>query len=134
MTVQYMHPVSCCLLSAVVSSVIRMLASSNPIFFFFNDTATTEIYTLSLHDALPISNAPPPTTSPSTACRSARAACPRTRCGPRERSEEHTSELQSPCNLVCRLLLEKKKKNSGVVASMDYHARVEILKDSQSQA
>src|SRR2546426_12306531 len=99
-------------------------------FFFFNDTATTEIYTLSLHDALPI--------------------CPRFRVLPQERvqierdvvrwvdagdrggrrrglrgigrgrvlsnqpivvrSEEHTSELQSPCNLVCRLLLEKKKK------------------------
>src|SRR5256885_2422708 len=74
--------------------------------FFFNDTATTEIYTLSLHDALPI--------------------CPQVRFpGPispfahflfgaaheeneRTRSEEHTSELQSPCNLVCRLLLEKK--------------------------
>src|SRR5256885_10561232 len=74
-------------------------------FFFFNDTATTEIYTLSLHDALPI-------------CRSRgdRTACPCARARPRLRSrggtcrsEEHTSELQSPCNLVCRLLLEKKK-------------------------
>src|SRR5215208_8320952 len=69
-------------------------------FFFFNDTATTEIYTLSLHDALPIS-------SP---CRAAwRAAV-----GPwytSIRSEEHTSELQSRGHLVCRLLLEKKKKN-----------------------
>src|SRR5215216_8198881 len=69
-------------------------------FFFFNDTATTEIYTLSLHDALPIS---PPTLQPSW-----------TR-GPGvsrrwARSEEHTSELQSPDHLVCRLLLEKKKK------------------------
>src|SRR5262250_3998752 len=72
-------------------------------FFFFNDPATTEIYTLSLHDALPISAA--------------------RRYGPRSfpaidwpealrvaRSEEHTSELQSPMYLVCRLLLEKKKK------------------------
>src|SRR5437762_9017118 len=76
-----------------------------PHFFFFTDTATTEIYTLSLHDALPISAA----------------------CGERLdgnlvahsldehdcthlRSEEHTSELQSPMYLVCRLLLEKKKK------------------------
>src|ERR1039457_33568 len=71
-------------------------------FFFFNDTATTEIYTLSLHDALPI-------------CRCRHAAAPlawRGRRTPRDarRSEEHTSELQSPCNLVCRLLLEKKKK------------------------
>src|SRR5882762_3872821 len=72
--------------------------------FFFNDTATTEIYTLSLHDALPISPTPMP---------------PRPRCGPTwncsthsgaVRSEEHTSELQSHLNLVCRLLLEKKKK------------------------
>src|SRR5256885_12302349 len=89
--------------------------------FFFNDTATTEIYTLSLHDALPI-------------C--ARLRGREARLQPhrqiaaltdeaqphalrvqlldlaleRFRSEEHTSELQSPCNLVCRLLLEKKKK------------------------
>src|SRR6476646_9249918 len=73
-----------------------------PSFFFFNDTATTEIYTLSLHDALPIYR--------------------RSRCGARSssgtpsspartggRSEEHTSELQSHSDLVCRLLLEKKK-------------------------
>src|SRR5256885_16708969 len=78
-------------------------------FFFFNDTATTEIYTLSLHDALPISS-PRPTRSP--VCRSAlsRARRNRKRRCRRTRSEEHTSELQSPCNLVCRLLLEKKKK------------------------
>src|SRR5438552_6297293 len=81
------------------------------IFFFFNDTATTEIYTLSLHDALPI-------------CR--RAGRASGRCGRgvirREppsgpsawrRSEEHTSELQSPDHLVCRLLLEKKKKKKN---------------------
>src|SRR2546426_2480599 len=85
------------------------------LFFFFNDTATTEIYTLSLHDALPIYLVSERSLS---------------RCDPRGnpswrfwsslrsfnrpasclRSEEHTSELQSPCNLVCRLLLEKKKK------------------------
>src|SRR5256885_11622293 len=75
-------------------------------FFFFNDTATTEIYTLSLHDALPIS---PAEAQPERAVHD--------RCDHREppgveRSEEHTSELQSPCNLVCRLLLEKKKKNN----------------------
>src|SRR5690348_17658121 len=70
--------------------------------FFFNDTATTEIYTLSLHDALPISTCwkarwwPAPTP---------RATWARARC---RRSEEHTSELQSPVHLVCRLLLEKK--------------------------
>src|SRR5438876_9297026 len=78
-------------------------------FFFFNDTAPTEIYTLSLHDALPIS-------TPSAASSEKRASRPgsRTRTSSRstsrERSEEHTSELQSPVHLVCRLLLEKKKK------------------------
>src|SRR2546426_5082991 len=80
-------------------------------FFFFNDTATTEIYTLSLHDALPISPAPrradgrPVARGIATADGLAQGARPE-----HERSEEHTSELQSPCNLVCRLLLEKKKK------------------------
>src|SRR5438876_12174663 len=74
------------------------------IFFFFNDTATTEIYTLSLHDALPI-------------CRDLLRERPPTRVQEDDarailldRSEEHTSELQSPVHLVCRLLLEKKKK------------------------
>src|SRR5256885_9978719 len=82
------------------------------IFFFFNDTATTEIYTLSLHDALPISGIE------STATRFRNQSIVRRRNYFRgvaelnvhdKRSEEHTSELQSPCNLVCRLLLEKKK-------------------------
>src|SRR6478735_12376550 len=74
-------------------------------FFFFNDTATTEIYTLSLHDALPISYtySSRARTRPASVSRGSRSRSP----GPR--SEEHTSELQSPCNLVCRLLLEKKK-------------------------
>src|SRR2546426_11896990 len=77
-------------------------------FFFFNDTATTEIYTLSLHDALPISMA---MSRQARAGRSiAGAAGLRCPMAPALRSEEHTSELQSPCNLVCRLLLEKKKK------------------------
>src|SRR5256885_7433015 len=84
-------------------------------FFFFNDTATTEIYTLSLHDALPI--------YPATVL-GGMVAVDRFSVFIRlvllavaavgvlfahHRSEEHTSELQSPCNLVCRLLLEKKK-------------------------
>src|SRR6266436_9706505 len=74
--------------------------------FFLNDTATTEIYTLSLHDALPI--------SPSSGW-SIRSSMPRSCiCGSfmtsGARSEEHTSELQSRLHLVCRLLLEKKKK------------------------
>src|SRR5256885_3155336 len=79
-------------------------------FFFFNDTATTEIYTLSLHDALPISMPDSREAAGSgqglfdSLSGQVRAigAVP-------SRSEEHTSELQSPCNLVCRLLLEKKK-------------------------
>src|SRR5688572_32074401 len=89
--------------------------------FFFNDTATTEIYTLSLHDALPISRGerrgrlPEPQVAepglleePQLALEAARIA----ELGERlvDRSEEHTSELQSQSNLVCRLLLEKKKK------------------------
>src|SRR5256885_5137868 len=82
-------------------------------FFFFNDTATTEIYTLSLHDALPIC-APfwggPARTSPGGTGWHATPNAHRHNRDPRDRSEEHTSELQSPCNLVCRLLLEKKKK------------------------
>src|SRR3712207_7284348 len=99
-------------------------------FFFFNDTATTEIYTLSLHDALPISrpcrpSRPSGRTTAGCAGRAAptaRAGCagaaarsdvattrPPTRRGRPPRSEEHTSELQSRQYLVCRLLLEKKK-------------------------
>src|SRR5689334_25160852 len=76
------------------------------IFFFFNDTATTEIYTLSLHDALPISSA--------LGVIQEDRVRPRHRPVPEDgagvRSEEHTSELQSQFHLVCRLLLEKKKK------------------------
>src|SRR2546430_4371245 len=83
-------------------------------FFFFNDTATTEIYTLSLHDALPIlfpigddgffvrDGAMVPAVDAQ--------GRPDGAAGWRLRSEEHTSELQSQSNLVCRLLLEKKKK------------------------
>src|SRR5215213_11988818 len=76
-------------------------------FFFFNDTATTEIYTFSLHDALPIWFAP--ATHSRTTRRSSSTGWPTGRTGPACRSEEHTSELQSLTKLVCRLLLEKKK-------------------------
>src|SRR2546425_1253952 len=77
-------------------------------FFFFNDTATTEIYTLSLHDALPIY-------LPVLERRGLRhggrgGAAPHLELEPLARSEEHTSELQSLAYLVCRLLLEKKKQ------------------------
>src|SRR2546425_12870621 len=81
-------------------------------FFFFNDTATTEIYTLSLHDALPISCSFELSSGAAAAPGSTRCtliSCGRSRCSA-SRSEEHTSELQSLAYLVCRLLLEKKKK------------------------
>src|SRR3712207_7236691 len=98
-------------------------------FFFFNDTATTEIYTLSLHDALPISASTNTTRgwkprsfsdriAPARSVEKARLRTSRTiavrwaappAC-PASRSEEHTSELQSRQYLVCRLLLEKKQK------------------------
>src|SRR5258708_38393580 len=100
--------------------------------FFFNDTATTEIYTLSLHDALPICFLLPGSTSlPSVFCNKSIVGRLRNLCDILTllhtgvgishkflslptmllRSEEHTSELQSPDHLVCRLLLEKKKAN-----------------------
>src|SRR2546426_9189051 len=94
-------------------------------FFFFNDTATTEIYTLSLHDALPICGEglgrPDPVQwnvdrrirrfRPVVASEAAHDSSRSVE--DLERSEEHTSELQSPCNIVCRLLLEKKKARSA---------------------
>src|SRR2546426_11326151 len=99
-----------------------MLSSLLVFFFFFNDTATTEIYTLSLHDALPILMTRFVRTTYlgllvlATGCDGWK-----TPSGPAasldadlRRSEEHTSELQSPCNLVCRLLLEKKKKKTMI--------------------
>src|SRR5258708_12934692 len=100
-------------------------------FFFFNDTATTEIYTLSLHDALPICQ------------RFRRLDQPRLEdqiLGPRRsdqrhqpgdiRSEEHTSELQSPDHLVCRLLLEKKKQLKHMSYYMDtVHASTRVAVD-----
>src|SRR6266446_10263509 len=84
-------------------------------FFFFNDTATTEIYTLSLHDALPIHTTPPSNrerSADSARIVSIISSFPSSRFW--SRSEEHTSELQSPCNLVCRLLLEKKKEHADL--------------------
>src|SRR2546422_2364364 len=81
------------------------------LFFFFNDTATTEIYTLSLHDALPIwvncSSTWPRSTSRMSRIKGMYRRSPI--CSA-DRSEEHTSELQSRLHLVCRLLLEKKKR------------------------
>src|SRR5438270_11557274 len=86
--------------------------------FFFNATATTEFYTLSLHDALPISARF--TASPAMSVNGIASPVSRLRAvgfatslPARTRSEEHTSELQSQSNLVCRLLLEKKKRNKS---------------------
>src|SRR5258708_38486732 len=81
-------------------------ASVRSLIFFFNDTATTEIYTLSLHAALPISAAAQRRVLGDEIAGTGQNKCPQSR-----RSEEHTSELQSHLNLVCRLLLEKKKPN-----------------------
>src|SRR5436190_6860977 len=92
-----------------------MFASTT--FFFSKNTATTEIYTLSLHDALPISMAGGVTpTSYLRRVQLVRAlpSSERERAG-RARSEEHTSELQSHSDLVCRLLLEKKNRNGNPV-------------------
>src|SRR5688572_32738091 len=96
-------------------------------FFFFNDTATSEIYTLSLHDALPIYDACTPLSLPrtplslrATSVRNCDAGSPNADA----RSEEHTSELQSQSNLVCRLLLEKKKQKSSTALCPKTHSLV----------
>src|SRR5256885_17031088 len=86
-------------------------------FFFLNDTAPPEIYPLPLPDPLPISFRRGPAGTARAAPGTA-VTLPRSAPGPaRRRSEEHTSELQSPCNLVCRLLLEKKKNK--IVSTKD---------------
>src|SRR2546430_11986465 len=90
-------------------SVFAVTASeSRSFFFFFNDTATTEIYTLSLHDALPIFRNFMGAVIDKKAFTKISAYLDEAKKN--ARSEEHTSELQSQSNLVCRLLLEKKKK------------------------
>src|SRR5439155_8015048 len=107
-----------------------------PFFFFSNAPATTEIYTLSLHDALPIS---PWSRAMRTSRSRSRVSCS---CGIRRaalsivattarclRSEEHTSELQSRGHLVCRLLLEKKKNNQNhfISCKITTHLLIECL-------
>src|SRR2546426_4614541 len=98
-------------------------------FFFFNDTATTEIYTLSLHDALPIFLADGRCETTGWFARECdySSPCPGWTHYVHSsfwlRSEEHTSELQSPCNLVCRLLLEKKKKKVVVHLTVVINSR-----------
>src|SRR5438105_11648246 len=89
-------------------------------FFFFNDTATPEIYTLSLHDALPICGRATPSDPASSR--------PGRSTSPSRRSEEHTSELQSRVDLVCRLLLEKKKKQKNITnkgATQETHHNID---------
>src|SRR5690348_18485492 len=101
-----------------LTRVLVVLLLHSPLSFFFNDTATTEIYTLSLHDALPILAAdrgrPAAVREEPHPAREAERHRVLPVEGPSHvegdaRSEEHTSELQSPVHLVCRLLLEKKK-------------------------
>src|SRR2546430_7689777 len=95
-------------------------------FFFFNDTATTEIYTLSLHDALPIL---PARRQEGEELRRLVDRMGQPRRGADRRSEEHTSELQSQSNLVCRLLLEKKKKKEEKHAFL----RIQIISERLAQ-
>src|SRR5205085_11821269 len=120
-----------------LSSLEPALYSSVLFHFFFNDTATTEIYPLSLHDALPICTNPcrrgatkfaspscvrrPSATTPSMK----HAGCTHRRGASTSpvRSEEHTSELQSQSNLVCRLLLEKKKREHKFINICPHHQR-----------
>src|SRR5476649_3108656 len=101
-------------LNSLLKRLLRLDFKFFFLFFFFNDTATTEIYTLSLHDALSIS-----WVTWSRPCASARNASERSQV----RSEEHTSELQSHSDLVCRLLLEKKKKYYNTFARFLTHIR-----------
>src|SRR5690349_24644913 len=90
-------------ISTFISVTIFSSQYPNALLFFFNDTATTEIYTLSLHDALPISRRGEILYRVGELLKERKEEIARTR------SEEHTSELQSRRDLVCRLLLEKKK-------------------------
>src|SRR6267142_7034750 len=100
-----------------ISLLVDFFEVSSCFSFFFNDTATTEIYTLSLHDALPISR--PVTLSPPSRRGTERPTVTVVR------SEEHTSELQSHVKLVCRLLLEKNKTKTRM--SSDRYLKTSIL-------
>src|SRR2546429_4368913 len=107
-------------------------------FFFFNDTATTEIYTLSLHDALPILPGCGETEPGQVGVRQVggpgeqdrRRPVRHLQPGAEPRSEEHTSELQSRLHLVCRLLLEKKKKKK-IATTHKYNLAWNQLDDTQ---
>src|SRR2546430_12044447 len=99
--------------------------------FFFNDTATTEIYPLSLHDALPIYGVRKGQDGPGGVGAGAPRPPPRPLLA-RRRSEEHTSELQSQSNLVCRLLLEKKKTSGTYLLPTRARACAHARSDSRN--
>src|SRR5687768_17974137 len=110
--------------------MVEVICRPLSLLFFFNDTATTEIYTLSLHDALPIFQsgfcmAGKTVHLPGFACLpdgdQGRPEVPMN-IGDFLRSEEHTSELQSRLHLVCRLLLEKKKSNDNTLSLFNIFA------------
>src|SRR2546422_7572817 len=102
--------------------IVLLLLPSVTLFFFFNDTATTEIYTLSLHDALPISPSDDRVHDhPLRPIQDVDLAIREGGHVQLGRSEEHTSELQSRLHLVCRLLLEKKKESSQLLRSKTAH-------------
>src|SRR5471030_3496076 len=110
-----------CLFVGIVDLFLGLL-----LFFFFNDTATTEIYTLPTRRSSDLRRRPAFTSTRS---------CTRWRCASRRtaRSEEHTFELQSLRQLVCRLLLEKKKKNAELVHWQHLHIEQPPTEDSDSQ-
>src|SRR3712207_8515286 len=112
------------------------ISSDCYIVFFFNDTATTEIYTLSLHDALPISStrrlssfhARGACFKPYNARSNSNTSLTCIAISSFERSEEHTSELQSRQYLVCRLLLEKKNiYNKDIISRRNVHTAIQLL-------
>src|SRR5438876_5569074 len=112
---------ACSACPVVLASLLPLLGRSPSFylfFFFFTDPATTEIYTLSLHDALPILCARPSVLHTALS-RLLLARAGVTIFSDYGRSEEHTSELQSPVHLVCRLLLEKKKTQKNSFSIMD---------------
>src|SRR5689334_23991776 len=116
------------MLSDMYSCIFLIFLSFFFFFFFFNDTATTEIYTLSLHDALPIFFS---AFALSLVLHGALVTTTATESADRARSEEHTSELQSQFHLVCRLLLEKKKKkkkqNTHYIIVIKTHFTITII-------
>src|SRR2546422_2937121 len=115
-----------------------MIFRAGLFFFFFNDTATTEIYTLSLHDALPISSVCLLLLVAAGILRRRRVACRVCFClagaTKQKRSEEHTSELQSRLHLVCRLLLEKKIMLTSIDGGIEIVGKANPTPDSMLAA